>query len=164
MDNLRNSWITKDLTLWIALVLSVLLTIVIPLAAKSLDLTLLDGITSPSKARNILDQMTQNQKELHVWITATLDVAYPLSYGSLFAGSALRFFQKYGIYLALPALLAIIADLIEGFIQILALTDTSDLLALKEYVTPFKYGMVILGLVIAVFGLGLSLINYKKNG
>ena len=126
-------------------------------------MTLLDGIASPSKARDILDLMTQNQKVLHIWITATLDVAYPLSYGSLFAGSALRFFPEYGIYLALPALLAIIADLTEGFIQILALTNTSDLLALKEYVTPFKYGMAILGLIIAVFGLGLSLINNKRN-
>ncbi|MGK7892937.1 MAG: hypothetical protein AB4372_04660 [Xenococcus sp. (in: cyanobacteria)] len=158
MEILGNSWITKDVTLSIALVLTVLLTIAIPLAARRSKLTLLDGIASPSKARDILDRMDQNQKDAHIWITATLDVAYPLSYGGLFAGSALRFFPEYGSYLALPALLAIMADLTEGVIQILALTDTSDLLYLKKYVTPLKYGMAILGLVIALVGLGLSLI------
>jgi len=47
---------------------------------------------------------------------ATLDVIYPLAYGSLFAGVALRFFSQYGVYLALPALLAIPVELIEGVI------------------------------------------------
>ena len=159
MEILGKSWITNDVTLWGALILTVSLFGTIQLAARRLGLTLLDGIASPSRAREILDQMSQNHKKAHVWITGTLDVAFPLSYGGLFAGSTLRFFPEYGIYLALPALLAIIADLTEGVIQILALTDTADFLDLKKYVTPFKFGMGIIGLVIAFAGLVLSLIS-----
>jgi len=96
--------------------------------------------------------MSAEQRTPHAWATSTLDVAFPISAGLLFAGVALRFFPKYGIYLALPGFLAIPTDLFEGVIQILALTNTADLLDLKAIVTPLKAVLLLTGLVIAIIG------------
>ncbi|MBE9066430.1 hypothetical protein IQ260_07170 [Leptolyngbya cf. ectocarpi LEGE 11479] len=153
MELIGKAWITQDIKLWSALALTVLLMLTILMVASRFHLPLLDRISSPNKARDKIEEMDARQRKAHVWITATLDVALPLSYGYLFAGTALRFFPKYGAYLILPALLAILVDLTEGGIQILALTSVADLLELKKYVTPLKFGLVVLGGTIAIAGL-----------
>ena len=96
--------------------------------------------------------MSAEQRVSHAWATSTLDVAFPISAGLLFAGVALHFFPKYGIYLAIPGFLAIPTDLFEGVIQILALTNNADLLDLKAVVTPLKAGLLLTGLAIAIAG------------
>jgi uncharacterized membrane protein len=73
-------------------------------------------------------------------------------YGGLFAGAALRFFSVAGRWLALAGLLAIPVDLLEGVIQVLALTDTADLVDLKAWVTPLKSALFCVGLLVAVVG------------
>jgi hypothetical protein len=70
----------------------------------------------------------------------------------LFAGSTLRFFPNVGKYLALPPLLVIPIDLFEGLIQILALLEISDWLALKAVVTPLKLILLASGLITTVAG------------
>jgi hypothetical protein len=159
MENLEQLWITKENILWSNLVLTVLLLLAISLVARHYEITLLDGVSSPTKAREILTKMNAAQRKVHMWITSTLDVAFPLSYGLLFAGSALRFFPEYGFYLALPAVLGVGIDLIEGVIQVLALTSRADFLGLKQYVTPLKLGLFIVGLTIALLGLLRWLFN-----
>ncbi|MBE9103007.1 hypothetical protein IQ267_26535 [filamentous cyanobacterium LEGE 07170] len=43
-------------------------------------------------------------------------------------------------------------DLIEGVIQVLALTEMADMLELKAYITPLKSGLFITGLIITLAG------------
>jgi len=144
--------LTKTSTLWLMFTATLLITFMFPMLANQLGLTLIDAIASPDQVRKILSDMTADQRSAHAWITGTLDVAYPLAYGFLFAGVALQFFPKAGPYLAILALLAIPVDLIEGVIQILALTETADLLVLKTFVTPLKMALFLGGLLIALAG------------
>ncbi len=146
------SLIIKTNVLWISFGATLLLTLLFPLAAAYWDLTFMDDFASPAKVRELLEQMSRQQKIVHLWITATLDVAYPFAYGSLLAGAALRCFRKYGIYLALPAFFTALVDLIEGVVQVMALTETADLLGLKAYITPLKFGMFTIAVTIAFAG------------
>ena len=144
--------LTKTNTLWVLFVLTLLLFFGFRIVSSHWGFTFIDSISSPEELRTIIGGMSAEQKISHAWATSTLDVAFPVSAGLLFAGVALCFFPKYGIYLALPGLLAIPTDLFEGVIQILALTDTADLLDLKAIVTPLKACLLLTGLLIAVVG------------
>jgi hypothetical protein len=154
-----NSFLTKTNTLWILFATTLLLFFTFRLVANVWDFTFIDSISSPEKLRSILDGMSAEQKISHAWATCTLDVAFPISAGLLFGSVALRFFPKYGIYLAIPGFLAIPTDLFEGVIQVLALTNTADLLDLKAIVTPLKAVLLLSGLAIAIIGWGSWLIS-----
>ncbi len=143
------SFLTGTRTLWFLFAATLALSCSFPVATLHWQLTLLDGITSPAEARSVLEGLTPHQRMVHAWITATLDVAYPFAYGGLFAGSVLRVFTRHGRYLALPALLVIPIDLVEGAVQILALTGTADWLALKAVVTPAKMLLFVAALLLA---------------
>jgi hypothetical protein len=140
----------KTNTLWILFVSTLLLFFAFRIVASHWGFTFIDSISSPEELRALIDGMSAEQKISHAWATCTLDVAFPISAGLLFAGVALCFYPKYGIYLAMPGLLAIPTDLFEGVIQVLALTDTADLLDLKAIVTPLKAGLLLTGLLIAI--------------
>ncbi|NRB40842.1 MAG: hypothetical protein HRU20_20620 [Pseudomonadales bacterium] len=131
---------------------TVILTLVFFALTFLLDLTFIDPISDPDSVREIIAAMTAEQRTAHAWITATVDILYPLAYGLLFAGAAIKYFSRAGFYLALPALLAIPADLIEGLIQILALTAMADWLWLKAIVTPIKTTLFLTGFFIAIAG------------
>ncbi|PZD71824.1 hypothetical protein C1752_04485 [Acaryochloris thomasi RCC1774] len=158
MDFFGKDWLIQDSVLWTLLIFATLLTFIIPFVARYWKVNLLDLIVSPTKARDTICKMSQNQRKAHLWITATLDVAYPLSYGGLFAGAAMRFFPR-GPYLVVPALLAIVMDLTEGGIQILALKSTYDFLDFKRYITPLKFGFAFLGLGLALIGFASELLR-----
>ena len=144
--------LTKTSTLWTLFVTTLLLFFTFRIVASIWGFTFIDSISSPEELRRLIAGMSAEQRTPHAWATSTLDVAFPISAGLLFAGVALRFFPKYGIYLALPGFLAIPTDLFEGVIQILALTNTADLLDLKAIVTPLKAVLLLTGLVIAIIG------------
>ena len=144
---MSDSFITRPGALWLLLAATLSLTVAFPLAAGHWGLTLLDGVSSPDEARALIREMTPAQRVAHAWITATLDAAYPLAYGGLFAGSALRVFGfgPWGRLAAVPALVAVLADFGEGIAQVLALAGAADWLALKAVATPLKTVMFILG-------------------
>jgi len=142
--------ITTTRNLWLLFVATVLITFGFPVVTNIWGITLIDGISSPDEVRAVIAQMTDQQRLVHAWTTATLDVAYPLAYGMLFAGAALRFFPKYGFYLAILPFTAIPVDLFEGVVQILALTGNADYLDLKAVVTPLKSGLFLFGLLVSV--------------
>lgn len=144
--------ITKRANLWLLFGLTIFITLVFQVLSRQFDMIFIDNISSQDEVRKILADMTSGQKSLHAWITGTLDVVYPFAYGFFFIGTALLFFPEKGKYLAVPALLAITADLTEGVIQILALTDTADLLAVKSFVTPAKLLFFLCGFIIAAAG------------
>ena len=79
-------------------------------------------------------------------------MVYPLAYGLFFAASTFRFFPIAGRYLAWLPLLAIPVDLFEGIVQVLALTEISDWLALKAFLTPLKMVLFLCGLATTIAG------------
>lgn len=109
------------------------------LAAPSAGGALLDSLSSLESTQQLLQDMSLQQKRAHLWITILLDIPYPLAYGGLFAGLCLRHGDRYGLWLASPALLVIPIDLVENGIQILALLGIEALLVAKEFLTPAKF-------------------------
>jgi hypothetical protein len=142
--------ITTTSALWLLFIATLSITAGFPAISNVWGVIFIDGISSPDEVRIVIAQMTAEQKIVHAWATATLDVAYPLAYGLFFAGTALRFFTKYGLYLAALPLIAIPVDLIEGVVQILALTNTADFVGAKAILTQVKFILFIAGFLISV--------------
>ena len=145
---MQSSWITKTTNLWLLLIATLLMAMTFPYVAAQWDLTLLDAVSSPAEVRQIIGEMSSQQRSAHAWITATLDVAFPLAYGGLFAGVALSIFKKYGRYLAIPGIVVIPVDLLEGVVQVLALTGAADLVDTKAFLTPLKSTLLLAGIAI----------------
>ena len=96
--------------------------------------------------------MSEDQRIVHAWITATLDVVYPLAYGALFIGSALKFYNKFGWLIASPFFVLVPMDILEGIIQVLALTGTVDMMDAKAVLTPVKSILFLFGLSTTIIG------------
>jgi hypothetical protein len=144
-----------------ALVATVVLTALFPVVAGHFGLTLLDAVADPTEARALIEGLTSEQRQAHAWVTGTLDVAYPLAYGGLFLGAMLRFFPRRGPLLAIPVLIGVPADFLEGLVQILALTGQADWLAAKAVLTPVKGGAFVYGAVLALLG---SVLSFREKG
>ena len=125
-------------SLWIAFVATILITIAFPVTASIWGLSFIDALSDPTEVRQAIAGMTPDQRIVHAWITATLDVAYPLAYGALFVGSAYAFYARVGRFIAIPLLVVVPVDLLEGVVQVLALTDTADWIDAKAILTPLK--------------------------
>jgi hypothetical protein len=147
--------------LLVALLATLVLTALFPVIAGHFGLTLLDAVADPTEARALVEGLTKEQRQAHAWITGTLDVAYPLAYGALFFGATLRFFPRKGALLAIPILIGVPADFLEGLVQILALTGQVDWLAAKAVLTPVKGGAFVYGAVMALLGVALS---FREQG
>ena len=147
--------------LLVALVATLVLTALFPVVAGHFGLTLLDAVADPTEARALIEGLNSEQRQAHAWITGTLDVAYPLAYGALFLGATLRFFPRKGALLAIPILIGVPADFLEGLVQLLALTGQVDWLAAKAVLTPVKGGAFVYGAVMALLGVALS---FREQG
>lgn len=130
---------------------------------RTYGLTLLDGLSDPNEARALIAEMSEAQKQVHLWTTGILDVIFPLAYGGLFVGLAWRFFGSAGSLLALPGLAVVPIDLTEGVVQILALGGSEDVLVHKVWVTPLKFGLFIAAAVVAVAALGVALARFVRR-
>lgn len=142
--------ITTTTSLWCLFVGTIVITFCFPVVTSIWGITLIDPISSPDEVRAVIKGMSEQQRLVHAWTTATLDVAYPLVYGTLFAAVALRFFPTYGGYLALLPLAAIPVDLVEGVVQILALTGTADFVDAKAVITPIKSSLFGFGFFVSI--------------
>ena len=138
--------------LWIAFVLTLLITAAFPAAAQMWSLSFVDAISDPGEVRALLATMSADQRFAHAVITATLDVAYPLAYGALFIGSAYAFYGRFGWMLALPFVVLIATDLLEGVVQVLALLEMVDWIDAKAILTPLKFLLFLLGVGVMVLG------------
>lgn len=150
------SQLSEGKVLLLSLSVTVVLTALFPVVAGHFGLTFLDALADPAEARALIQGLTDDQREVHAWMTGTLDVAYPLSYGALFLGATLRFFPGRGPVLAIPILIGVPGDVLEGLVQILALTGWADWLASKAVLTPVKGGAFVYGAGVALLGASLS--------
>ena len=90
----------------------------------------------------ILENMSALQTSIHLWITMTLDVIFPLAYGFLFFGILLNSFEGQWRFLAVLPLILIVADLTEGIFQIQLLkAETTEMMIVsyKNKITLIKY-------------------------
>ena len=126
--------------------------------------TIIDEISNPDQIKVHIDAMTSTQRHVHAWMTATLDIVYPFTYGAFFIGMAVRHFGALGPWLALPGAAVIPIDLIEGAIQVMLLTGNETVIGFKAIVTPLKLGLFITAMLIALAGLGCAAFRLvRKN-
>jgi hypothetical protein len=143
--------------LWGSFALTLILTLGFGVVTHLWQFAIIDEMYVAEEIRDHIEAMTKEQRHVHAWMTGTLDVAYPFAYGAFFIGIALRYFGRFGLFLALPSLLCIPADLIEGLAQIMLLTGHEGWMAVKLIATPIKLLLFGTGLVVSLFGLGLAL-------
>lgn len=139
-------------TLWLTFALSVVLTLSFAVVMQLWAFQLIDRLSDPDEIGRHINAMTGEQKRVHIWVTATMDVVYPLAYTALSAGMAVRYFGRIGRALAVLIALAVPADLIEGVIQIALLNGYNGLINVKAVLTPVKFALAYFGIAIALLG------------
>ena len=142
--------ITKTGVLWGLFALFVLETLGFAVIMSVWDFHIIDEMSDPAKIKAHITAMSETQRRTHAVMTATLDVAYPLTYGALFGGLALKVFRP---IFAAPSFLTVPTDLAEGAVQILVLNGDMQFLWLKAYLTPLKLILFITAIIIAIFAL-----------
>jgi len=155
--------IAEKRTLWLLLVMTLLMTAAFAAVPSIFGITLIDGLSEPNAVWKTIEDMSESQRHTHQWLTATLDVAFPLVYGSLFAGAALRFFGSAGKWLAVPALLVIPVDLVEGAVQICLLGLDREGLEAKAVLTQTKVVLFVTAAVLAIAGVLKSVLTPGKT-
>lgn len=146
----RFKWLGRTWVLLFLLVATVAVGAMFGPLQKQIEGPLLDMIWTGGAAVDRLGQMTAEQRTAHFWGTVLTDTAYPLAYGGLFIGLALRFGRGRD-WLAWPAILVIIVDLVENTVQALALSETVNLLTAKTILTPLKFGLFAVAALIAIY-------------
>ena len=141
-------FLTQARTLWLLFALLIVELVVFIAISMNGGFPILDAMSDPSKIECHIKAMTDANLHDHILMTATLDVALPLTYGALFAGLALKVLRP---LFALPSVMAIPVDLTEGVVQIMTLKGRTDVLWLKAYVTPLKFALSGLAAVIAIY-------------
>ncbi|MEM7637806.1 MAG: hypothetical protein AAF269_01990 [Pseudomonadota bacterium] len=152
--------LTQPRTLWILFILFVLETIGFGVVMWIWDFHIIDEMSHPESISAHIAAMSETQRVVHAWMTATLDVAYPLTYGPLFAGLAL---QRFKPAFAIPAVAVIPTDLAEGYVQVTALLGDDSLLWMKAYLTPLKLALFIAAMGIAIAALVVWFRNRKTS-
>lgn len=149
-------FLTKTEMLWASFISTILLTLLFGVIMRVWDFTIIDEMYDPAQVVAHIDAMTPTQSTVHAWMTGTLDVAYPLVYGAFFVGMALRFFGRFGPWLAIPGVAVVPVDLTEGVVQILLLNGHDSVAWLKAYITPLKLGLWFAALFIALVAVGVA--------
>ncbi len=149
--------------LWLAFGATILITLSFPVVGSIWAMSFIDPISDPGAVRDAIAALSAEQRVVHVWVTATLDVAYPLAYGALFIGAAYRFYPTFGRFLGWAFIGLVAVDLLEGIVQVLALTDTADLVAGKAFLTPMKRALFLIGVVTTLLGWVIWIIRRRQG-
>lgn len=129
------------------------LTIAFGIWIQRYDLNIIDEISDPEQIKAVVAAMTPEQRSAHWWMTLSLDYFYPLAYGAFFAGLALRYFGAAGIWLAIPSMIVVPADIIENTVQLVILSGDHSLIGVKAIATPIKLVSFIVAALIALIAL-----------
>ena len=154
-------FIKKPIVLWGLFIGAVVLMAGFVVWVPLIGGTGLDSVIAVDEVQSILLGMSDVQKNSHILMTLVLDMAYPFVYGLLFAGLILKFAGKPGIWLSIPAFAVIPVDICENLIQLMALSGNVSLLSVKAILTPVKFLLFFLSLLLAVGSLIFGVV--KKN-
>lgn len=156
-------YLSRSKTIWATFALTIVLTLSFGVVMRIWDFGIIDEMYNAEKISAHISAMTETQRSVHAWMTATLDVAYPFAYGAFFIGVAIKAFGKHGKWLALPAILVIPADLLEGLSQVFLMNGHEDFMALKVIATPVKLVLYVTGLVITCVGAVILYLRRRKG-
>ncbi|NCF44571.1 MAG: hypothetical protein GWP70_07075 [Proteobacteria bacterium] len=144
--------VATPLCLWLCLLLVVLGAVTLLWLPNRFELILLDGLWQPEGVRAAIADMDATQRVAHIWLTSTVDVVLPTAFGVSVLGSGLRLQPTWRKPISALVMLLIGFDLLEGTVQILALTNQVDWLAAKQLLTPVKLACYVVGLLLIVLG------------
>lgn len=126
------------------------------------DFVIIDEMFDREQILSHIAAMTEQQRRVHAIMTGTLDVAYPLAYGTFQAGMAYRYLGSWGTWIAPLSLICIPVDLLEGFTQVMLLNGGDYWVDLKVVVTPLKIALFTPGLLFALIALGIAGSQYFR--
>ncbi len=155
--------LSQTKALWVSFSLTLILTLIFGVVMYIGEFRIIDEMYSSEDIRRHIANMTPEQRSMHAWLTGTVDVIYPFTYGAFFIGIAMKYFGRFGFWLALPTLVLIMADLTEGFSQIMLLTGDERYMGLKTIATPTKLILYISELCVTVIGLVIALKDRFRN-
>jgi len=147
------TFLAQTKTLWFTFILTVILTIIFGIVMHFGQFVIIDEMFAAKDITAHIDAMSFHQRMVHAWLTGTIDVLYPFAYGAFFIGIAVKEFGRFGFWLALPSILVIPADLVEGLAQVMLLTGQDAFMGLKLIATPIKLVLYIFGLCVTILGL-----------
>ena len=159
-------FLTRAPVLWALFALMILAAAGFQIFGPAVGGAYLDLVSEPGEVRALFASLTPEQKTAHFWVTVIIDTVFPLSFGLLFAGMALRFFGKWGKIASVPAFAVLIFDLTENTVQALALSGTADALDAKVWLTPVKFGLFWLAAGIAILAalIGVFRLVTRRKG
>ena len=118
---------------------------------------LLSVSASLAASEELLQSMSAQQKQRHLWSTVLQDAPFPFAYGGFFLGLYLRHGDRFAVYLAAPAFLVIPVDLIKNAVEVIALLRDEALLPANAYLTPANFLLFYAALIVAISNLNISL-------
>ena len=131
-------------------VVTLLLSVVFVVVMQVFDFVIIDEMFREHVIREHIASMSDEQKRMHIWLTATVDVLYPLAYGALFVGVQIRVLgMKRRVFAAL-SMVAVPVDLIEGLAQVMLLSGHSSWMPVKLMATPIKLLSFTFGLLVTL--------------
>ncbi len=133
------------------------LAIEFQLATPSVGWTLLNVSASLAASEELLQSMSAQQKQRHLWSTVLQDAPFPFAYGGLFLGLYLRHGGRFAVYLAAPAFIVIPVDLIENAVKVITLLRDEALLPANAYLTPTYFLLFYAASIVAIGNLSISL-------
>lgn len=159
-------FLTRAPVLWALFALMILAAAGFQIFGPAVGGAYLDLVSEPGEVRALFASLTPEQKTAHFWVTVIIDTVFPLSFGLLFAGMALRFFGKWGKLASVPAFAVLIFDLTENTVQALALSGVADALDTKAWLTPVKFGLFWLAAGIAILAalIGVYRLVTRRKG
>ena len=148
---MRFTRLSDTKTVWFTFWLTLAQTACFGVTMMVWEFKIIDEMYDAQQLAAHIDAMSPKQRQVHAWMTSTLDVLYPLTYASFFVGITTKAFPgKMGVWLATPSLLCVPADLLEGFAQVMLLNGYDDYLQVKTTATPLKLVLFTTALVIAI--------------
>lgn len=148
-----SEFLTRPTVLWINFLVTLALTAVFGIVMYVWGFEIIDEMYVADEILAHIAEMTALQKSVHIWLTATVDVIYPFTYGAFFIGIALKAFRRAGVWFALPSILVIPVDLFEGFAQVMLLNGNDVWIGAKTVATPTKLALFFSGVLITLAGL-----------
>ena len=141
---------TTNFALWFSFIAYMGMSIAFVVIMQVWDFWVIDEMFSKERILAHIEALSDKQRLVHVWTTATLDVAYPFAYGTFQAGMAYRYLGRWGRWVAPLGLICIPVDLIEGFAQVMLLTGSTEYISLKIVATPVKLALYFSSLGFAI--------------
>lgn len=126
------------------------------------DFQVIDEVFERQQIIDRIAALSPQQIRVHLWVTTTLDAAFPFVYGLFHAGMALRFLGRWGTVVAVLSLACIPVDLIEGFSQVMLLTGHEGFLTIKTVMTPIKLLLFVPGFLATVVAIVIAASRQRK--